>query len=292
MKFTGVIPALVTPVTTEGKLNVAALEKLVEGLLAEGADGFYVGGATGEGVILDVDVHKELTKEVVRITNGRCPIIVHVARMNNREMIELAKYAQEQGVDAISAIPPLFYRYGDDGIYNYYKKLADSVDLPVIIYNNPNTGVAFTQDMLARLFSIKNITGIKWTNFDFAAVMQLKSRFPEINVISGPDELMLQGLTAGCDAAIGTTYNFMLPLAKRVYHAFQNGDMKSAIADQTRMAVIIEALLSQQGIMATRVILKHQGYEGCEIPHFPMVPLTEEQETDLLCKLRTAGLEI
>lgn len=292
MKFTGVIPALVTPVTADRKLNVPALEKLVEGLLKEGADGFYVGGATGEGVILDVDVHKQLTKEVVRITNHRCPIIVHVARMNNREMIDLAKYAQEQGVDAISAIPPLFYRYGDEGIYAYYKELADSVDLPIIIYNNPNTGVTFTQSLLARLFSIKNITGIKWTNYDFAAVMQLKSRFPEINVISGPDEVMLQGLTAGCDAAIGTTYNFMLPLAKRVYQAFQNGDLKSAMADQMRMAVIIEALLTQQGIMATRVILKYQGYNGFDVPHFPMVPLTKEQETDLVSKLKTAGLDI
>ena len=292
MKFKGILPALVTPVKEDRTLNVPALEKLVEDLIAQGADGFYVGGATGEGVVLDAEVHKALTRETVRIVRGRCPIIVHVARMNNHEMIELAKYAEGQGVDAISAIPPIFYKYGDDGIYQYYKELADSVNLPVIIYNNPNTGVTFTHTLLDRLFSIKNITGIKWTNYDFAAVMQFKSRFPEANVISGPDEVMLQGLAAGCDAAIGTTYNFVLPLAKRIYNAFVAGDIKSAMKDQTQLALVVQALLSNQGLMASRVILKHQGYEGFATPHFPMVPFSEKEENDLLELLRKAGMEI
>ena len=291
MKFKGIIPALVTPVNKDRTINVPALEKLVKDLIEQGADGFYVGGATGEGVVLSADAHRQLTREVIRITDRRVPVIVHVARMNNEEMIELAKYAESCGADAISAIPPIFYKYGNDGIYEYYKELADSVNIPIIIYNNPNTGVTFTQALLDRLFTIKQITGIKWTNYDFSAVMQLKYRHPEINIINGPDEVLLLGLTAGCDSCIGTTYNFVLPLAKKIYNAFLDGDMKTAQSEQIRLACIVDALLWHQGLMASRVILKNQGYDGFEVPHFPMVPFTKEQETELIERLKELGME-
>ncbi|MBQ8140496.1 MAG: dihydrodipicolinate synthase family protein [Clostridia bacterium] len=291
MKFKGIIPALVTPVNKDRTINVPALEKLVKDLIEQGADGFYVGGATGEGVVLSADAHRQLTREVIRITDRRVPVIVHVARMNNEEMIELAKYAESCGADAISAIPPIFYKYGNDGIYEYYKELADSVNIPIIIYNNPNTGVTFTQALLDRLFTIKQITGIKWTNYDFSAVMQLKYRHPEINIINGPDEVLLLGLTAGCDSCIGTTYNFVLPLAKKIYNAFLDGDMKTAQSEQMRLACIVDALLWHQGLMASRVILKNQGYDGFEVPHFPMVPFTKEQETELIERLKELGME-
>ena len=292
MKFKGVIPALVTPVTKEGKLNVPALEKLVCALMEQGADGFYVGGATGEGVTLDADVHKELTREVMRIVDGKCPIIVHIARMNYNEMLDLAKHAERCGVDAISAIPPLFYSYGEEGIYQYYKRLADSVNIPVIIYNNPNTGVTFTPSLLSRLFEIKNLTGIKWTNYDFASVMQLKDSCTNANIINGPDEMLLMGLAAGCDACIGTTYNFALPLVKEIYNKFYAGDIEGARAAQTKLVLMIRPLVKVQVIMATRIILKHQGFDGFEIPLFPMQSFTSEQEADLIDGLRKAGMEI
>lgn len=291
MKLHGIIPALITPLTAEGKLDKVQLEKLMKGLMAQGATGFYIGGATGEGVILDADVHKELTRESVRIADHKVPVIVHVARMVNSEMIELAKYAEECGADAISAIPPLFYKYGDDGIYEYYKRVADAVSIPVVIYNNPNTGVTFTQGLLDRLFTIKNITAIKWTNYDFSAVMQLKSRHPDVTVINGPDEMCLLGLTAGCDAAIGTTYNFQLPLVKKVYDDFCAGKIADARAAQTKMCNIIQVMIPYGVIMATRLVLEKQGYD-VRRPHFPMQDFTPAQEEKLLADLRKVGLEI
>lgn len=291
MKFQGVMPALITPLTKEGKLNVNELKRLIEDLIAKGADGFYIGGATGEGIVLDVAIHKELTRVAVETVNGRVPCIVHVARTNTAEMIDLAQYAEQVGAVAISAIPPLFYKYGDDGIFAYYQKLCESVNIPVVIYNNPNTGVTFSTALLKRLFSIPNLTSIKWTNYDFSAVLQLKDACPDANIINGPDEMLLLGLAAGCDACIGTTYNFQLPLIKRIYEAYHAGKIEEARALQTTVCKVVQVMISSNVLMATRVILKHQGYD-VGYPLHPMQALTNEQEETLIAALVEAGLEL
>ena len=291
MKFEGIMPALITPMTKDGKLNKAVLEQLIEDLIAKGADGFYIGGATGEGLVIDAELHKELTSESVRIINHRVPAIIHVARMNYNEMIELAKHAESVGADGISAIPPMFYKYGDDGIYAYYKGLCDSVNIPVVIYNNPNTGVTFGIQLLKRLFEIPNLTSIKWTNYDYSSVMQLKSYAEDANIINGPDEMVLMGLAAGCDACIGTTYNFQLPLIKKIYNAFLAGDIALAREMQTKVSKIVNVLLSWNVIMATKVVLSRQGYD-VNYPVYPMQGYTKEQEDQLMAELIKAGLEL
>lgn len=291
IKFNGVLPALLTPVNEAGNLNVTALEQLIEKLLAEGADGFYIGGATGEGIILDGDVLKDLIRQSMRIVAGRVPCIFHIARTNFREALELARYAEEHGAAAISAIPPIFFKYTEDDIVAYYKRLAESVKIPLMIYNNPNTGVTFTQPLLKRLFAIPNITAIKWTNYDFCAVMQLKSQLPEVNVVNGPDEMALLGLTAGCDACIGTTYNFQLPTIKGIYEAFQRGDIAEALRLQTLACNVIGAIRPRNIILATRTIVTAQGVD-VSTPMFPQQPYSDEEAASLISAVRAAGLQI
>lgn len=289
--FQGVMPALITPLTKEGKLNKTVLKQLIEDLIAKGADGFYIGGATGEGLVLSANLHKELTRESIAIVNGRVPCIIHVARMIYSEMIELAQYAEQQGAAAISAIPPLFYKYGDDGIYDYYKGLCDSVNIPVVIYNNPNTGVTFSVDLLKRLFSIENLTSIKWTTYDFYSVMRLKSVCPDASVINGPDEMVVPGLSAGCDACIGTTYNFQLPIFKKIYNAFHAGNLEEARALQIKVCNIVGILAKYDVIMGTKVVLSRQGYD-VNYPIYPMQAMSREDEDKMMAELLAAGLEL
>ena len=291
MKFQGVMPALITPVTEDGRLNRGELERLIEHLIAQGADGFYIGGATGEGIVLSRELHEELTCEALRIIAHRVPAIVHVARMDYAEMLALAQYAEQAGADAISAIPPLFYKYGDDGIYAYYRRLAESVHIPVVIYNNPNTGVPFTPALLRRLFTVPNITAIKWTNYDFSSVLQVLADFPDVSVINGPDEMLLMGLSAGCTGCIGTTYNFQLPQIRQIYHAFRAGRIDEARALQTAVCKIVSVMIPWNVIMATKFILSRQGFD-VNYPIYPMQGYTREQEERLLAELRGAGLSI
>lgn len=292
MRFTGVMPALITPLTEEGKLNVPVLEKLMEDLLSQGADGFYLGGATGEGIILDKQVHKDLTTEAVRIARGRVPCIVHVARMNYAEMIELAQFAEKAGADGISAIPPLFYDYSHTDIYRYYEGLSNAVNIPIVIYNNPSTGVRFSAEQVAELYQIKNVTAIKWTNYDYVQIMRLSALTNgAFNIINGPDEMLLCGLTAGADGGIGTTYNFLMPQIKAIYNAFRAGDLETARKVQIKVCDIIAVLARYNCILATKVILEARGYDVCH-PLYPVKDYTPEEKAAMLAEFRKAGLEV
>ncbi len=292
MKFTGVMPALITPLTDEGKLNRDVLERLIEDLIAQGADGFYIGGATGEGIILDADVHKELTTESIKIINGRVPSIVHIARMNYNEMVDLAVHAEKAGADAISAIPPLFYQYDHEAIYRYYEGLSNAINIPIMIYNNPNTGVHFSAEQVAELYNIKNVTAIKWTNYEFYQVMRILDLTKgEFNVISGPDEMLLCGLAAGADGCIGTTYNFLMPEVRAVYDAFRAGDIEGARKAQTVVSTIVDELIKYNVVLATKVILEAKGYD-VNHPLYPMHDYTPEQKAEMLANLQKAGLKL
>lgn len=288
-KFEGVMPALITPIT-DGKLNVAVLERLMNDLIAEGADGFYVGGATGEGITISKEMHKELTSEAVRVAAHRVPVIVHCARMNYDEMLELARHAEAAGADCISAIPPLFYKYSEDEIYDYYKGLCDSVTIPVMIYNNPNTGVPFGMSLLERLFAIPNLTSIKWTNYDYFTVLQFKSKLPHANVINGPDELVMMGAAAGCDGCIGTTYNFQQKRIKAIYTAMKEGRVEEARALQTEADNIIAAMFPFGVVKLTKLIISRR--YGAKLDQvFPSKPYTPAEEEAALAAMRALGVE-
>ena len=289
--FKGIMPALITPIDGNGKLNKDVLKELINDLIAKGADGFYLCGATGEGLNLSFELHKEMTAEAIKIIDNRVPAIVHVARLVFSEALVLAKYAESMGAAAISAIPPIFYTYNEDEIFNYYRILSENVDIPVVIYNNPNAAVTFNEKILRRLFSIPNVKSIKWTNYDFATVSAVKSVIPEVNFINGPDQMLLYGLTAGCDAGIGTTYNYLLPEIKKIYDAFVSGDLESAKKYQSYVARVCEAIKGYNIIMSTKFILSKQGYDVYN-PILPMLKLNDEEEKSLLLKLRNAGMNI
>ena len=289
--FKGVIPALITPLDENGKVNSKVLKRLVEALLEQGADGFYLCGATGEGLNLTVIQHKEMVRQTIEIVGGKVPCIVHVARTVFSEMLELAEYAESVGAAAISAIPPIFFKYDEDEIYSYYERLAESVRIPVVIYNSPAAAVAFSNKLLDRLFSIPNLTSIKWTNPNYSTVMSVKARNPQANFINGPDETFLQGLSAGCDAGIGTTYNFLLPEIKGIYNEFISGDMSKAKELQTYVARVCEVFAGKSIIMVVKFIMSRLGYD-IYYPIHPMRRLTEKEECEVIAYLQIIGMKI
>ena len=204
-KFTGVMPALITPLNADETINVPVLKQQLADLMEEGADGFYIGGATGEGIARTAAARKVLAEEAVKFVNHRVPCIVHIASANFAEAIELAKHAEAVGADGISAIPPMFFAYDVDDVYNYYKAIAEAVNIPLIVYYNPAAGFNMNAGIAAKLFEIENVTGIKWTSSDYYGVIQLQNLTNgEMNIINGPDEMLLMGLSAGADGGIGS----------------------------------------------------------------------------------------
>ena len=292
MRFSGVMPALVTPLDANEKINVPVLNQLLNDLLAKGADGFYLCGATGEGIAVKTEERMLLAEEAIKTVGDRKPCIVQVASGNFEDAIRLAKHAEKVGAAAISATPPLFFSYDKDDVYNYYKKLADAVSIPMMIYYNPAAGFHINADIAAKMFEIDNVTAIKWTSSDYYQMMRLKDiTNGEMNIINGPDEMLLMGLSAGADGGIGTTYNFMFDIIRGIYDNFMKGDLIAAREYQTRAIRIISVLLNYKIIPAAKIVLEAQGYAVGNAT-FPMKRYSDEEKATIVAQMKAAGLKI
>ncbi len=278
MKFTGILPALVTPFGADNKtINEDTTKKLIEYHLSQGADGFYILGGTGEGPVVARPQRERMCEIAVECVAHRKPVICHIASMNFEEAVLLAKHAERTGADAIAAIPPLFFHYSDNDIYNYYKKLADAVHIPLIIYYHPAAQKSMSATLIARIYEIDNVTGVKWSSTDFFEMMKLKDiTHGEMNIINGPDELLVSGLAAGADAGVGSTYNVMLPQFKEIYNLFQAGKMDEALKVQLDVNRKIQVMLKHELIPSIKHHLKMLGFD-CGNATLPMLQYTKEQ---------------
>lgn len=266
MKFKGIMPALITPLNEDGKtVNEESARGLIEYLINQGADGFYVLGSTGEGLVLDESERMKMLEISVDQVKGRKPIICHTAAMNFSEAVRLSKHAEKVGADALSAIPPIFFHYRDEDIYNYYKSLAGSTNLPFVMYNHPSANGGMSAETVAKIFEIDNITGVKWTVNNYYEMMRLKDiTNGEINIINGPDEMLISGLAAGADAGIGTTYNVMLPQYLKIYKYFTEGNVEEARKIQYKVNRVIKCMAKNEVISAVKSMCSLLGFPAGE----------------------------
>lgn len=289
--FTGIIPALVTPLKEDNTIWREATQRLLDYELERGADGFYICGATGEGLVMQPQAREELAELVVKHLRGRVPCISHIAAMAMDTTLALARQAEEVGCDAIAAIPPTYFAYREEDIYNYYKTISDAVHIPVMIYYHPATGVNLSAHFMARLFEIENITSVKWSKPDYYQMLLCKDlTHGQINIINGPDETLLCGLCMGADGGIGTTYNFLLPEAKEIYRAFREGRIEEARALQTKVDRIIDAIHGPI-IPAAKLIMKRLGVHVGNAT-YPMRRYNAQEEARMITSLREAGMTL
>ncbi|MBQ2988552.1 MAG: dihydrodipicolinate synthase family protein [Clostridia bacterium] len=286
--FKGVFPALVTPLTSKEKLNTRALEKLIDYEIEQGANGFYIGGATGEGLLLDIPERKKLCEKAIEFIGPDKAKIVHITDMNFRNTLKLARHAQDCGADAISSIAPIYFKYDENEIYEYYKEIAKSVDIPLIIYYTAAAGVNISLDLFKKLFKIDNITGVKWTSSNYYEMISLREKFPQANIFNGPDEMLICGLSAGADGGIGSTYNIIFPLIHEIYQSFSAGNIEQAREAQKKADKIIRVILKYSVIPVVKMVLEERGFEVGDAS-FPMVKYDEKQRKQILSDLKAAG---
>lgn len=290
MKFKGIMPALITPLNEDGKtLNEKSARGLIEYLINQGADGFYVLGSTGEGLVLDESERMKMLEISVDQVKGRKPIICHTAAMNFSEAVRLSKHAEKVGADALSAIPPIFFHYRDEDIYNYYKSLAGSTNLPFVMYNHPSANGGMSAETVAKIFEIDNITGVKWTVNNYYEMMRLKDiTNGEINIINGPDEMLISGLAAGADAGIGTTYNVMLPQYLKIYKYFTEGNVEEARKIQYKVNRVIKCMAKNEVISAVKSMCSLLGFPAGEAT-YPLRNMQGDGISELQSELSELG---
>ena len=292
-KIEGILPALITPLESDNRtVNTVVAKQLIDFQLAQGADGFYVLGGTGEGLVIDREQREIMCETVIRHVAHRKPVIVHIAAMNFREAVELAKHAEQAGADAIAAIPPCFFFYDNNDLYEYYKSLAGAVQIPLIIYYHPGAQKTMSPELIARIFEIDNVTGVKWSSGDLFSMMKLKDLTQgDMNIINGPDELLCPGLAAGADAGIGSTYNVMLPQFLEIYRAIRSGDTERARTVQFRVNRVIDVMLRHEVIPSVKFAAELLGFPVGDAT-FPMRRMSNEQRKMLQAELHRVGFPL
>jgi len=291
-KFTGIWPALVTPLTPEGRIDVEATEQLIESLLAAGVAGFYVCGGTGEGILLSPDVRREMAEAVIGAVAGRVPVMVHVGALATEVAVDLAQHASLAGADAVSAVPPFYYGYPFRAILDYYRAILAVAEVPLYLYYIPAaTGASVSLEQLLEICALDGVAGLKYSAHDLFFLSRLLAmRDPDkVNILSGPDELFLPCLALGCDGAIGTSYNFMPRVYIDIMQSFLRGELAMARRLQFAANGVISKLFPYGVIPATKAILSTLGYRvGHGVP--PMPPVEGEEARKLRKDLEDAGL--
>lgn len=233
-KIKGIIPALVTPFTADGKIDIGQLEKIIEFEVTKlDIDGLYVCGSTGEAFLLDFEERKlilETTYKVVRQKlNSNIKLIAQVGGLNVYEMIKLAKIAEEYNYDAISAVTPYYYGFKFDDIKRYYQFLIDNSNLPIIIYYLPSlTAINISMNDFLELLEMKNVIGVKYSSPDLFMLERLINSKPNSTFLFGVDEFLMAATTLGIDGAIGSTFNIMGHMAKKIFVSSKSSNVFDA----------------------------------------------------------------
>ncbi len=224
--FSGSMVALVTPFDSQGKFVEETYRQLIDFQIENGTDVIVPCGTTGESATLDFDEHEYVIKVCIDQVNKRVPVIAGTGANNTAEAIHLSKNAKANGADGLLLVCPYYNKPSQEGIYQHYKKLAEEVALPQILYNVPGrTGVNVTADTTIRLAEFANIVAIKEASGDLTQVSQILTRAGDkIDVISGDDFLTFPMMCCGAKGVISVSANAIPKQVKDMVEAVQNGD--------------------------------------------------------------------
>ena len=274
----GIIPAVITPLTSEGKFNEKAFRKLLNYLIDGGVHGLFVVGTTGEFYGLNPEEKREIYTIAVEETGGRVPVYAGTNGITTRETVILTQIAEECRVDAVSVLTPMFLAPNQDELIAHYSTIAENTGLPVILYNNPpKTSVSLSPATVAKLAEIHNIAGIKDSSGDMtvsAEYIRLTRHLDKFAVLLGRDTLIYGGLCYGAAGSIAACANVAPRLCADIYEKFVAGDLKGSLEAQFRLAPLRIAFALGTFPAVIKESLTLLGIEAgpCMLPAGPMTP--------------------
>ena len=229
----GSIVALITPFKNN-TLNEDVYGKLIQYHLKNGTNGIVPGGTTGESPTLSHDEHRKIIKIAVKECNGKIPVIAGTGSNSTSEAVELSKYAEKVGSDALLIVTPYYNKPTQEGLYQHYKKINDNVGIPIIIYNIPSRSVIdMSVETMTKLFELKNIAGVKDATGDLNRVdSQLKAMGKEFIQLTGNDDNALEFNKRGGVGSISVTANIAAKLCSNFQNSCLNGFKDSEKLDK------------------------------------------------------------
>jgi len=234
----GIIPAMVTPLTADEEINEKGLRRLTNHLIDGKVHGVFAVGSQGEFWALSHDEKRRVWETVVDETRGRVPVYAGTVGVTTRETIELTRLAEKAGVDAVSILTPYFINPNDDQMFDHFKAVAESTSLPILVYTNPaRTNLKISPGLLARLAQVKGIVGIKDSSGDLELTAEyIRVVPPGFSVLMGRDTLIYASLSYGTKGGIAATANVKPALVASIYDKYMAGDLAGALQAQRELA--------------------------------------------------------
>ena len=277
----GFLVAAVTPFDAEGKINRPAMEKLMDKNIGEGARGFLIGGSSAEAALLSKEERIAMLETAAgHAKRSKIKLIAGVSAIATEEAVEYGRIAKELGYDAIISTVPYYYKFGMAGIAGYMRTIREKTDMPLFLYNFPgNTGIEIDVNDWAihDILTDGTISGVKQTSLNLYQMERIRNMNPELVIYGGYDEVYLGARILGADGAIGSTFNFTLPLFTKIEAAYQAMNIPEAQALQHRANNIMQALVSCSLFPSIKHILKKQGVD-CGDCREPFPKLDESQK--------------
>src|SRR5580765_1966199 len=291
--ITGSLVAIVTPMKAGGELDLAGFRKLIDWHAAEGTDGIVVVGTTGESPTVNFDEHKELIRIAVQQSHGRIPIIAGTGGNSTAEAIELTESAKKSGATACLSVVPYYNKPTQEGQYQHFRKIAETVDLPMILYNVPGRTVAdLHNDTVLRLAEVPGIIGIKDATANLERGTDLLRRLPrDFAVYSGEDATALPLILCGGHGVISVTANVAPKLMHQMCAAALVGDVKKARELNNRLLPLHQRLFIETSPAPVKWAMAEMGLieNGLRLP---MVPLSEKSYQAVREALHAAGIAL
>ncbi len=282
--FEGVIPAIITPFRDDGSIDEEGLKTNIEFLVENGVDAVVPCGSTGESATLSHEEHIKVIELAVEASS--VPVIAGTGSNNTAEAIELTEKAEDVGADAVMVICPYYNKPSDRGLEEHFGKIAESTDLPVILYNVPGrTARNMSPEIVAKLAKIDNIVGIKEASGDLVQMAEIIRLTEDENFIllSGDDALTLPILSIGGRGVISVVANVAPGLMKDLVDAYMRGDVERAREVHYKLMPLFDALFIDTNPIPVKKACELLGLSAGK-PRLPLVELSDEK-TDFLRKV-------
>ena len=282
MKVKGLWVPVVTPFEND-ELDMVSYEKLVNHYINEGVHGLMPLGTTGETPTLSEKEYEEIVSKTMEVVNGRVPVIIGLGGNCTRSVIDKLKVAERHKVQGILSVSPYYNRPDQRGIYEHFKKISESTDLDIVLYNIPyRTGRNMENETILKLSEEKNIVGVKDASGDFNKTIELLLNKPdEFSVLSGEDNLFYSSLLLGGDGGVTSSAHLKTRDFIKVYDYIQNNDSKAALEIWKEISPMIPLLFKEPNPTPIKYMLKKIGLINSDEVRLPLVPISQELRNEL-----------
>lgn len=290
--FKGSYVAIVTPFK-EGKVDFEKLKKLVEFHVKNGTNGIVPCGTTGESATLSYEEHEQVIEAVVKTSAGRLKVVAGTGSNSTTETIEMTAFAKKAGADGVLLVSPYYNKPTQKGLYLHFKKVADEVDIPIMLYNiQSRTAVNILPETIGKLHSeCKNIVAVKEASGSPEQMTKILSICPKIDMLSGDDALTLPLLSIGGTGVVSVVANIVPKDVSEMVWAYLKGDVEKARKLHFKLSSLIKAMFIETNPIPIKTAMGLLGMCSADL-RLPMCSMDDENRENLIRMMKEYGLKI